>query len=93
MASVLLGKSMNFLVVSLSRSVEKRARLKTLGADFVCDPMDRNLVKAVTAAISPKKEGLVVDNVGGGLLAQVIALLGMAAGSASSAGAGGPCPI
>jgi len=75
-AAVLLGKSMNLSVVALSRRVEKGARLKTLGADFVCDPADRNLVKTVTAAISPKSVDLAVDSVGGALLTRVIAMLG-----------------
>jgi NADPH:quinone reductase len=75
-ASVLLGKSMALTVVALSRSEEKRARLKRLGADFVCDPADRNLVKAVKSAISPKRVDLAIDSVGGALLTQVIALLG-----------------
>lgn len=75
-ASVLLGKSMQLTVVALSRSAEKRARLKTLGADFVFDPADENLMKAVTAAIRPKKVDLTVDSVGGALLPQVVALLG-----------------
>jgi NADPH2:quinone reductase len=67
---------MNLTVVALSRNVEKRAELKKLGADFVFDPMDSNLVKAVTAALSPRKVDLMVDNVGGALLPQVVALLG-----------------
>jgi NADPH:quinone reductase len=75
-ASVQLGKSMGLTVVALSRSEEKRAKLKTLGADVVCDPVDRNLVNAVKAAISPKRVNLVVDSVGGALLTPVIALLG-----------------
>ncbi len=76
LASVLLGKSMGLTVVALSRSAEKGARLKRLGADFVFDPADRNLVKVVTATISPKKVALAVDSVGGTLLSQVIAMLG-----------------
>lgn len=75
-ASVQLGKSMGLTVVALSRSEEKRAKLKALGADVVCDPADRNLVNAVKAAISPKRVDLVVDSVGGALLTPVIALLG-----------------
>ncbi len=75
-AAVLLGKSMQHTVVALSRSPEKGARLKQLGADVVCDPTDRNLVDAVKASISPKRVDLVVDNVGGSLLPQVIALMG-----------------
>ena len=75
-ASVQLGKSMHLTVVALSRSAEKRARLKKLGADFVFDPVDRNLVKSMKAAIGPKRVDLAVDSVGGALFTQVIALLG-----------------
>jgi NADPH2:quinone reductase len=75
-ASVLLGKSMNLIVVALSRDAQKRTKLKTLGADVVFDPEDKNLVKAISAAISPKKVDLAMDCVGGKLFPQVIALLG-----------------
>jgi len=75
-ASVLLGKSMALTIVALSRSEEKRRRLKSLGADFVFDPEDRNLVQAVKAGINPKRVDIVVDSVGGALLNQVITLLG-----------------
>ncbi|MGE0274966.1 MAG: zinc-binding alcohol dehydrogenase family protein [Nitrospiraceae bacterium] len=75
-ASVLLGKSMNLTVVGLSRNADKRARLKRLGADFVFDPAEKNVAKAVAAAIGPKKVDLAVDNVGGPLLSRVIAMLG-----------------
>lgn len=75
-ASVLLGKSMDLIVVALSRDAEKRTKLKTLGAEFSFDPDDNNLVKSVCAAISPKKVNLVVDCVGGRHLPRVIAVLG-----------------
>ncbi|MGH7228747.1 MAG: quinone oxidoreductase family protein [Nitrospiraceae bacterium] len=91
-ASVLLGKSMDLTVVALSRSVEKGATLKTLGADHVFNPVDRNLVQAVTAAISPKKVDLAVDSVGGALLTQVIALLGYGGGISVVGRSGGAVP-
>lgn len=75
-ASVLLGKSMKLSVVALSRSASKGATLKELGADFVFDPVDKNLRKAVMAAIAPRKVDLAVDNVAGDLFNQVIAMLG-----------------
>lgn len=75
-ASVLLGKSMGLIVVALSRSAQKGARLKELGADFVFDPADANMRKNVATAIAPKKVDLVVDSVAGPLFNQVIALLG-----------------
>jgi len=75
-ASVHLGKSMGLTVIALSRSEGKRARLRTLEADFVFDSADTNLVQAVKAAISPKTVDLVVDSVGGALLNSVIVVLG-----------------
>jgi NADPH:quinone reductase len=44
-ASVLLGKSMGLTVLALSRSTEKGARLKELGADFVFNPADEKMRK------------------------------------------------
>jgi NADPH2:quinone reductase len=75
-ASVLLGRSMNLTVVALSRSADKRAALMKLGADFVFDPGDGNLRKAVLASISPKRVDIAVDNVGGALFHQVVGMLG-----------------
>lgn len=75
-ASVLLGKSMSLIIVALSRSVEKAATLKNLGADFVFDPSDANLRKNILATIAPKKIDLAIDNVAGPLFNQVIAMLG-----------------
>lgn len=75
-ASVQLGKSMGLTVVALSRSEEKRAQLLKLGANFAFDPADKNLRRSVSEAIAPKKVDLAVDNVGGALLNQVIAMLG-----------------
>ncbi len=75
-ASVLLGKSMGLTVVALSRSKEKGAKLKDLGADFVFDPADPKLRKSILAAIEPRKVDLVVDSIGGALFNQVISVLG-----------------
>lgn len=75
-ASVLLGKSMNLTVVALSRNAEKGAKLKELGADFVFDPGEKNLRDLVNKAIAPKKLDLAVDNIGGPLFKDVVAMLG-----------------
>jgi len=75
-ASVLLGKSMGLTVVGLSRSGAKADRLKELGADAVFSPEDRELLAKVKAATAPLRVDLAVDNVGGPLFAQVIAMLG-----------------
>ncbi|MGB7220316.1 MAG: zinc-binding dehydrogenase [Vicinamibacterales bacterium] len=75
-ASVLLGKSMDLAVVALSRSAEKAATLRGLGADFVFEPGDPGLRKRVGDAIAPKKVDLVIDNVGGPLFGQLVSMLG-----------------
>ncbi len=76
-ATVLLSKSMGLTVVALSRSPEKGARLKDLGADFVFNPTDENLRKSVNSATAPKKVDLAVDSVGGPLFNQLLAMLGL----------------
>ncbi len=78
LASVLLGKSMDLIVVALSRDAEKRTKLKALGADFVFDPEDRNLVQSISAAIGPSKVDVAIDCVGGNLFPRIIAVLGHA---------------
>jgi len=75
-ASVLLSQSMGLTVVALSRSAEKSARLKALGADVVLDPNDPLLRKNVHAAIAPKKVDLVIDSIGGPLFDQLVSVLG-----------------
>jgi NADPH:quinone reductase len=75
-ATVLLGKAMRLTVVALSRSVEKGAKLRELGADFVFQPQEPNLRKTVLSAIAPKKVDLAVDTVAGALFSDVIAMLG-----------------
>jgi NADPH2:quinone reductase len=67
---------MGLTVVALSRSAEKGARLKELGADFVFNPADEKVRKAIMAAINPKKIDIAVDNVGGAMFNEVIAMLG-----------------
>lgn len=91
-ASVLLGKSMDLVVVSLSRDAEKRTKLKTLGADFGFDPEDGNLVRSIAAAISSRKVDLAIDCVGGSLFTQVIAVLGYGGRVSIVGRSGGPVP-
>lgn len=91
-ASVLLGKSMGLTVVALSRSSEKGEKLRELGADYVFDPSDESLRKRVLAAIAPKKIDLAVDNVGGALFNQVVAVLGYGGRISVVGRSGGPVP-
>lgn len=91
-ASILLGKSMNLTVAALSRSEEKSAKLKELGADYVFDPADPGLRKAVLTALSPRRVDLVVDNIGGTLFNEVIAMLGYAGRISVVGRSAGPVP-
>jgi NADPH2:quinone reductase len=75
-AAVLLARSMGLRVAALSRSAEKGARLLQLGADFVFDPADPDLRRKVATALAPAKVDLAVDNVGGPLFNQLVAMLG-----------------
>ena len=75
-ASVLLAKSMELIVVALSRSAQKAEQLKQLGADFVFDPTEKGLRKQVLSAIAPKRVDLAIDSVAGPLFNEVIGMLG-----------------
>jgi NADPH2:quinone reductase len=91
-ATVLLGKSMGLTVVGLSRSAAKGEKLKELGVDAVFSPEDRDLRAKVLAAIAPKKVDLAVDNVGGALFPQVVAMLGYAGKISVVGRSGGAVP-
>jgi len=91
-ASVLLGKSMNLTLVALSRSAHKRARLRELGADFVFDPNEPHLGKAIAGALAPKRLNLVIDSVGGTLFPQVVGLLDYGGRISVVGRSGGPVP-
>lgn len=75
-AATLLAKSMGLTVVALSRSAEKGATLKRLGADFVFDPAHPELRQQILESLKPRKVDLVVDNVAGPLFNTVLAVLG-----------------
>ena len=91
-ATIYLSKSMNLTVVALSRSAEKGAKLKALGADFVFDPSAPDLRSAISAAIAPKKVDLAVDNIGGAFFNQVIAMLGYGGRISVVGRSAGPVP-
>jgi NADPH2:quinone reductase len=75
-ASVLLGKSMNLIVVALTRNPEKGAKLRELGADFVFAPDGTTLRDLVKNSNAPKTIYLAVDTVGGPQFNDVVAMLG-----------------
>jgi NADPH2:quinone reductase len=91
-ASILLAKSMGLIAVGLSRSGRKAEKLKALGADFVFSPEDPDLRSKVSKAIAPKKVDLAIDNVGGALFNQLVAMLGYAGKISVVGRSGGPVP-
>jgi NADPH2:quinone reductase len=74
-ASVLLARSMHLRIVALSRSEEKAAALRALGADVALDPRDEALRDRVAEAVGGKVD-LVIDSVGGALFPQLVSMLG-----------------
>jgi NADPH2:quinone reductase len=91
-AAVLLGKSMNLTIIALSRSMDKRARLQDLGADFVFDPNEPHLAKVIAGAVAPKKLDLVIDSVGGSLFPLLVGLLDYGGRMSVVGRSGGPVP-
>jgi NADPH2:quinone reductase len=91
-ASILLAKSMGLVVVALSRSAEKGAKLKELGADFVFDPSDPNLRKNVGAALAPRSVNLIVDNVAGPMFGELAGMLGYGGRISVVGRSAGPVP-
>lgn len=91
-ATLYLAKSMGLTVVALSRSAEKGAKLKQLGADFVFDPSAPDLRTAVGKAIAPKKVDIAVDNIGGTLFHTLIAMLGYRGAISVVGRSAGPVP-
>lgn len=91
-ATIYLAKSMDLTVVALSRSAEKGAKLKQLGADHVFDPASPDLRTAVGKALAPKKVDLAVDNIGGAFFNQVIAMLGYGGRISVVGRSAGPVP-
>jgi NADPH2:quinone reductase len=67
---------MNLTIIALSRSAEKAATLKSLGADYAFDPASPNLAKQILAALAPRRVDLAIDNIGGPLFSEVIGTLG-----------------
>jgi NADPH2:quinone reductase len=71
-ASVQLAVAMGFTVVALSRSDEKRERLRQLGASHCFDPEDAQWRLAVKRVLGQRRVDLAIDNIAGKLLPEVI---------------------
>jgi NADPH2:quinone reductase len=69
-AALTLSKAMGAFAIALSRSAEKRARLKELGADTVLDTDDPALVAKVSEASPSGGADVVIENICGPFLAK-----------------------
>jgi NADPH:quinone reductase len=75
-ACVQLATAMGCPVLALSRSEEKRERLRQLGATLCFDPGESGWRLAVKKALGARRVDLAIDNIGGALLPEVIDTLG-----------------
>ena len=75
-AAVMQAKALGARVVALSRSEEKRGRLKELGADLVYDTDDPDLVDHVVEGLDGGRCDIVVENLAGPFLQKSINLTG-----------------
>ncbi|MCX6923446.1 MAG: SDR family NAD(P)-dependent oxidoreductase [Verrucomicrobia bacterium] len=75
-AAVQLAAAMGYKVLALSRSPEKSRRLVQLGATATFSPEVSKWRLNLKAALAPHRVDLVIDNIGGKLLPEVIDTLG-----------------
>ncbi len=91
-ASLQLALAMGYAVVALSRSEEKRERLRQLGASLCLDPAQPGWRAALKNALAPRRVDLAIDNIGGALLPEVIDTLGDAGRVSLVGRLAGPIP-
>ena len=75
-ACLQLAKLMGHTVVALSRSAEKSAKLRELGADLTFDPTNANWKKSLKEQLGKRRVDLAIDMIGGALFSDVIDTLG-----------------
>ncbi len=75
-ATVQLGVALGMTVIALSRSEEKRRRLREIGASLCFDPAQPQWRLSVQKSLAPRRVDLAVDNIGGSLLPDVLDTLG-----------------
>ncbi|HVX84163.1 MAG TPA: zinc-binding alcohol dehydrogenase family protein [Phycisphaerae bacterium] len=91
-AATQLGQALGHTVVGLSRSAEKSAELRKLGASYTFDPQDKTWRKGLKETLGTRRVDLAIDNIGGSLFNEVIDTLG-ANGRVSCVGRlAGPVP-
>jgi NADPH2:quinone reductase len=75
-AAVQLAKAMGHTVIALSRSAEKTAKLREIGADYTLDPNDPNWKKSLKEQLGKRRVDLAIDNIGGQLFNDLLDTLG-----------------
>lgn len=75
-ATIQLASAMGHTVVGLSRSEEKRARVRELGAAVALDPEDPQWPRRLKEQLGDRRVDLAVDNIGGELFTRVLETLG-----------------
>jgi NADPH2:quinone reductase len=75
-ATVQLAAALGMTVVALSRSEDKRRRLREIGASLCFDPAQPQWRLAVQGSLAPRRVDLAVDSIGGSLLPGVVDTLG-----------------
>lgn len=91
-AAIQLGRAMGCRMVGLSRSAQKGARLRELGAELVLDPNDAELVEKMKDFSGSERVALVVDNVAGTLFPKLVAMLGTLGAISCVGRLAGPVP-
>src|SRR6201999_2478945 len=75
-AATQLAKVMGHTIIGLSRSEEKSAKLRELGAEAVFDPADSQWRRKVKEFLKDARVDLFIDNIGGPLFAEALDTLG-----------------
>jgi NADPH:quinone reductase len=75
-ASVQLASAMGYRAIGLSRSAEKSAELRKLGAVATFNPEDDRWRQNLKTQFAPQRVELAVDSIGGKLLPEVLETLG-----------------
>ena len=91
-ATVQLAKALGHTVVALSRSEEKQARLREIGADVTLNPSAPDLGKRIKAALNGGRVDLAVDQIGGEEFNEILGTLGMHGRIACVGRLAGPVP-
>jgi NADPH2:quinone reductase len=75
-AATHLCKAMGHTIIGMSRSEEKSAKLREIGAHAVFDPQDTQWRRKVKEFLKEARVDLAIDNIGGSLFSELLDTLG-----------------